>query len=70
MSQFEQAFRDAVLEIEREAKTLGVTLEALAVEAGVSTSRLRAWRSETPKTVRLVGAMQDRLAARRQSVAA
>jgi lambda repressor-like predicted transcriptional regulator len=70
MSEFEQAFKDTVADLETQAKVLGITLEALAVNAGVSSSRLREWKRRTPQTVRLVGAMQEALAARRATVAA
>jgi lambda repressor-like predicted transcriptional regulator len=70
MSEFEQAFKDTVADLETQAKVLGITLEALAVTAGVSSSRLREWKRRTPRTVRLVGAMQEALAAKRATVAA
>jgi hypothetical protein len=55
---FGEVFRDRVTRIEDEAKRIGLNFTSICKEAGISRATPDRWRKESPKTIRLVEAME------------
>lgn len=53
------AFSEAVERLERDAKAAKKPISRLCEEAGGSPATFYRWKRETPKTIALLGAMQD-----------
>lgn len=70
MSKFEAAFAETVDELEREARRVGLSQEALAVAGGVSSSTVRRWKTRTPTLVTVIGKMQVAIEEKRQTIQA
>lgn len=56
---FVQVFNKAVDQLETDAKRVGLTLTSICRQTGVSRATPDRWRKEVPKTVQLLGQMQD-----------
>lgn len=70
MSKFEALFANKVVELEDEARRLGVTQEALAAAAGVASCTIRRWKRRLPATVQTFGKLERALEAKRASIRA
>lgn len=66
MGNFVQVFHSALDQLEEDAKKEGLTLTSICRDTGVSRATPDRWRKEVPKTVELLGKMQDVVAARRE----
>lgn len=64
---FVKTFDDAIDKLEADAKEVGLTLTSICRDTGVSRATPDRWRKQTPKTIELLGQMQDLVTAKRES---
>jgi hypothetical protein len=64
---FVQTFHGAIDQLEADAKKEGLTLTSICRDTGVSRATPDRWRKKIPKTIELLGQMQDIVAAKRES---
>lgn len=62
---FVQVFHGALDQLEADAKQQGLTLTSICRDTGVSRATPDRWRKEVPKTVELLGRMQEVVEAKR-----
>lgn len=64
---FVSDFHGAIDKLEADAKEVGLTLTSICRDTGVSRATPDRWRKKIPKTVELLGQMQDLVTAKRAS---
>lgn len=70
MVDFERTFADTVEELERDAKRVGLTQEAMAAAGQCSSATIRRWKRRSPETVKIVARIQAAIEAKRQTITA
>jgi transposase-like protein len=66
---FEQTFQQALDQVEKDAKEVGMTITSICRDLGISRATPDRWRKEPPKTVEILTKMQGIVAARREQIA-
>lgn len=64
---FVKTFHGALDKLEADAKAVGLTLTSICRDTGVSRATPDRWRKSVPKTIVLLGEMQDLVEAKRES---
>lgn len=62
---FTDVFRQRIEKIEADAKAVGLNFTSICKEAGISRATPDRWKRSTPKTIKLIQAIEDLIEARR-----
>lgn len=62
---FTDAFKKRVAEIEAEAHAVGLNFTSICKAAGISRATPDRWKRETPKTIRIITLMEEAIAKRK-----
>jgi hypothetical protein len=62
---FDDVFKKRVAALEAEAHAVGLNFTSICKEAGISRATPDRWKRETPKTIKIISAMEEIVAKRK-----